>query len=151
MDVPGSSLAVLIIFLVFSIPVCIFDIKYKRIPNWIVFTGTVFLFAVRFFYFKDSPVSMLINMLSGGLMFYTNRFITKGKHGMGDVKFAALIALFTGFPLFFAAVAFSSITGLIFALAGLSVGRINKTTKIPFAPFLTAGSIIVSIINIIFL
>ncbi|MCD6398137.1 MAG: prepilin peptidase [Spirochaetaceae bacterium] len=151
MDIPGSSLAVLIIFLVFSIPVCIFDIKYKRIPNWIVFTGTVFLFAVRFFYFQDSPVSMLINMLSGGLMFYTIRFFTKGKLGMGDVKFAAFIALFLGFPLFFAAVAVASFTGLVFAVAGLAICRINKSTKIPFAPFLTAGSIIVSIINIIFL
>jgi len=150
-DISDKSLVLLILFMLFSIPVSVFDIRSMRIPNWIVFSGTVFLFAVRYFYFKDSPVGMLINMLSGGLMFYTIRFITKGKLGMGDVKFAALIALFTGFPLFFAAVAFSSITGLIFALAGLSVGRINKTTKIPFVPFLTAGSIIACLIKNIFL
>ena len=150
MDIPGHSFAVLITFLVFSVPVCVFDIRYKRIPNWIVFAGIIFLFAVRFFYFQNSPLRMLIDILSGGLIFYVIRLFTKGKLGMGDVKLAAFIALFTGFPLFFAAVAIASLTGLIFALTGMALGRINKTTKIPFAPFLTAGSIIVSIINIIF-
>ena len=146
-----ESLVLLAIFLLVAIPVSVFDIRTRRIPNWIVFTGIVFLFALRFLYFKDSPVSLFINILTGGLIFYSVRLFTKGKLGMGDVKFAAFIALFAGFPLFFAAVGVASLAGLAFALAGMAMGKIKKTTKIPFAPFLTAGSIVIYILKIIYL
>ena len=151
MENSGQSLVLLAIFMLVSIPVSVFDIRTRKIPNWIVFSGMVFLFAVRFLYFKDSPVSMFINILIGGLIFYSVRFITKGKLGMGDVKFAAFIALFSGFPIFFAAVGFASLSGLIFAVAGMAMGKIKKNTKIPFAPFLTAGSIVIYILKIIYL
>ncbi|MCK5201790.1 MAG: hypothetical protein KAR21_25730, partial [Spirochaetales bacterium] len=65
----------------------------------------------------------------------------------GDVKFAALMGVFIGFPGWFAAAGLASLLGLIFASAGLISGKLNKSSKIPFAPFLTVGSIGAYFIN----
>lgn len=128
-------------FLIFSIPACIVDIRQKRIPDRIVFSGLAVLFVIRFFVFGDSAGSISLEMLTGSLIFVVIRLLTKGKLGMGDVKFAAFMAVFTGFPGWFIAVGSASVFGLFFAITGLISGRLNKSSKIPFAPFLTVGSI----------
>lgn len=131
----------LVTFLIFSIPACVIDIKHKRIPDWTVSSGLALLAALRFFSFGDPLVKIVLDMISGSLIFAGIRVFTKGKLGMGDVKFAAFMAVFIGFPGWFVATGLASLLGLVFAAIGLFLGKINKNTKIPFAPFLTVGSI----------
>lgn len=145
------SILFLITFLIFSIPASVIDIKQKRIPDWIVFPGTAALLGLRAFSFGDPLVRILLEMISGSLIFIGIHFLTKGKLGMGDVKFAALMGVFLGFPGWFVAAGLASLPGLMFALTGLISGRLNKSSKIPFAPFLTAGSIWAYFINYDFL
>ena len=135
------------VFLIFSIPACVLDIKQKRIPDWAVFPGIAVLFGLRAFSFEDPMMRILLEILGGSLILFGIRFITKGKLGMGDVKFAALMGVFIGFPGLFVATGLASLLGLMFALIGIYSGRINKNSKIPFAPFLTVGSIGAYFIN----
>jgi len=86
-------------------------------------------------------VRILLEMISGSLIFIGIHLLTNGKLGIGDVKYAALMGVFIGFPGWFVAAGLASILGLIFVLAGLISGKLNKSSKIPFAPFLTAGTI----------
>lgn len=89
----------------------------------------------------DAPLILAAELLSGALLFMGIRLITGGKLGMGDVKFAALMGVFTGFPGWFIAAGLASLFGLLFAAAGLLTGRLDRNSRIPFAPFLTLGSI----------
>ncbi len=136
-----------IIFLFFAGSACVTDIKHRRIPDWSVFTGIAVLSALRLFMFHDAPLIIAAEVSAGPLIFMGIRLLTKGKLGMGDVKFAALMGVFTGFPGWFTAAAFASFSGLLFALSGIAAGKLNRNSKIPFAPFLTAGSIFASFIN----
>ena len=141
MSTLNGNVLFIITFLIFSIPASVVDIKNKRIPDWTVLSGITVLSALRFCCFGDSAGRLVLELLSGAVIFFGIRLLTKGKLGMGDVKFAALMGVFTGFPRWFAAAGFASILGLLFALIGILFGRIDKNTKIPFAPFLTVGSI----------
>ncbi len=134
-------------FLIFSVPASVIDIKQKRIPDLIVFPAVVVLSAFRKISFGDPLIRILLEILLGYLIFIGIRFLTKGKLGMGDVKFAALMGVFIGFPGWFVATGLASLFGLVFAVIGLLSGRIDKKTKIPFAPFLTAGSIAAFFLN----
>ncbi len=134
-------------FLIFSIPACVIDIRQRRIPDWTVFLGLVVLITLRFFSLRDSAERILLDMISGFLFLFGIRFLTKGKLGMGDVKFAALMGVFIGFPGLFVATGLASLLGLMFALIGIYSGRINNNSKIPFAPFLTVGSIYAYFVN----
>lgn len=137
----NGSFVFLTAFIMFSIPASVIDIKHKRIPDWIVFPGIAVLLGLRAFSFRDPTLKILLEMIAGSLILFGIRLSTKGKLGMGDVKFAALMGVFIGFPGWFIATGLASILGLVFASAGLASGKLNKSSKIPFAPFLTVGSI----------
>jgi leader peptidase (prepilin peptidase) / N-methyltransferase len=141
MSLLSGSMLFLVIFCIFSIPASIIDIKHKRIPDCIVFPGIITLLVFSIFYIDSYALRVFTEMLAGSTIFYCIRLISKRKLGMGDVKFAALMAVFLGFPGWFVAAGLASLLGLVFAILNLCSGRINKNTKIPFAPFLTVGSI----------
>ncbi len=127
-------------FIIFSGVACVTDIRYRRIPDWIVLSAVITLSVFRIFLSDDSEGRILPDILAGPVIFMAVRLFTKGKLGMGDVKFSALMGVFNGFPEWFFATAIASFLGLLFAVAGLITGKLNKKSRIPFAPFLTAGS-----------
>lgn len=139
-EVNGSAIF-FILFISFSLPACVTDIKHRLIPDWSVFPGIVVLFGLRVFSLGDPAIKILLEMIAGSLFFFGIRLFTKGKLGMGDVKFAALMGVFIGFPGWFIAAGLASLFGLLFAAAGMLSGRLDRNSRIPFAPFLTLGSI----------
>ena len=143
----SKSFIFLVIFLVLSITASVIDIRSKIIPDWIVFPGIIILTGFRIIFFGDLLYVMAINIMTGPVLFLIVHFLTNGKLGMGDIKYSALMGIFIGLPGLFVAIGLASIMGLIFAVIGLLSGRINNNTKIPFAPFLTAGSIVAYFIN----
>lgn len=60
---------------------------------------------------------------------------------MGDVKFSAMTALFTGLRGWFTAVGIGSVSALLFAAAGIATGKLDRNSRIPLAPFITAGAV----------
>jgi len=139
-EVNGSTIF-FILFISFSVPACVTDIKHRLIPDWSVFPGIIVLFTLRLFMLHDAPLLIAAELLSGALLFMGIHRITGGKLGMGDVKFAALMGVFIGFPRWFIAAGLASLFGLLFAAAGMLSGRLDRNSRIPFAPFLTLGSI----------
>lgn len=142
MFVVNKSFIFLIIFLVFSITASVIDIRYKIIPDWIVFPGIVLLAALRIILFGNILSTVAINIITGPVFFLFVYFITHGKLGVGDIKYSALLGIFIGLPGLFIAVGLASVMGLIFAVTALATGTFHLTTKIPFAPFLTFGSLL---------
>ncbi len=136
-----------IIFSSISAAASVSDIKHLRIPDILTVTGIISLLSVKIAMTAENPFPTVCGLFSAGMLFMAVRVLTEGKLGMGDVKFSALTGAFLGFPGWVTAAAAASAAGLVFASAGIASGRINKNTRIPFAPFLTAGSITAFIIN----
>ena len=96
-----------------------FDAKNFLIP----ISDAIFYFAVTF------------------VMMFVIFKISRGGMGGGDVKFCAVLALWLGEKIF-TAIFVASIFGAIFAVIFLLKNH-NKKIKLPFAPFLSAGSFLV--------
>ena len=141
MDELHVNILFLSAFLTVSLPASVIDVKYRIIPDWCIISGSAVFLFLRLFISRDVPGMIFLDMLSGFSLFMAVRFATGGKLGMGDVKFAALMGVFLGFPGWFVALSAASFLGLLFAAAGCIAGVLNKTSRIPFAPFLTAGSV----------
>jgi leader peptidase (prepilin peptidase) / N-methyltransferase len=80
-------------------------------------------------------------LLCGGALLGLHA-VTHGRGiGLGDVKLATVIgAGFGGFAAI-EAIAIAFIGGAICALALLALGRVQRTSHLPFAPFLAIGAI----------
>ncbi|RKX85909.1 MAG: prepilin peptidase [Spirochaetes bacterium] len=135
-----------ITFLIFSIPSSVIDFKQKRIPDKIIFPGIIILTGFRIIFFEDLLSIVALKVITGPLIFLLVYLFTHGKLGIGDIKFAALIGVFTGFPGLLVAIGLASLMGLVFSVIGLIAGTLQLTTKIPFAPFLTLGGFLTFLI-----
>lgn len=140
--IEDSSSMFLVIFIILSITASVIDIRSKKIPDWIIFPGIIILTGFRIIIFDDLLYLVALYLLTGPVLFIIVFFLTHGKLGMGDLKYSSLIGVFIGLPGLLAAIGLASIMGLIFAIIGLLIGKLQLNSKIPFAPFLTLGSLI---------
>ncbi len=133
---------------IFSCLIVIFfsDLKYHLIPDQIQLAlfifGLIFLtFERQIFYlaFFNHIIAALIVALPIFLIY----FLTNGKAmGFGDVKLAFNIGFLLGVKAGFLALYFGFITGGIFGLFLILLGRKKFKSKIPFGPFLVFGILI---------
>ena len=89
----------------------------------------------------------LIPALEGaavGLVIFGGIFaLTRGAGmGLGDVKLAAMLGLFLGFPLSLSAAVASFIIGAIIAIPVLAARRRGRRDALPFGPFLVMAAIL---------
>ncbi|OGE64366.1 hypothetical protein A3I48_03125 [Candidatus Daviesbacteria bacterium RIFCSPLOWO2_02_FULL_36_7] len=85
---------------------------------------------------------ILMGALIGGF-FLSLIIITRGKGmGGGDVKLGAFIGMMLGFPSALAALVLSFLTGAVFSVGLILLGKKHFGQTIPFGPFLVLGSLI---------
>lgn len=87
-------------------------------------------------------LSILMGLLIGGF-FYGLIVVTKGKGmGGGDVKLGAFLGLILGFPYALGALMLAFITGAVFSIGLIILGKKHFGQTIPFGPFLVLGSLV---------
>lgn len=119
------------------------DRQHGIIPNRLVAAGAVLgLALVGVTEQAALGTYVLAAGASGGLLLLIREgsYLVFGRAGMGmgDVKLAAMMGLYLGWAtlwVFYLAVMIGGIIGL----AGLLTGRLSRTSRLPFAPFLAAG------------
>lgn len=145
----GISFKTLIYIITFSICVVIsaVDIKIKKIPNEAVLLllGIALLLIVsgksdvkahyHFFGFIATTILFMIP------------FLFKNQAGAGDVKLAAVIGLYLGFPKVIYSVFIMSFIMLIYLLILIITKKGGLKTKIALGPFISAGFILALILN----
>ena len=87
----------------------------------------------------------LISSIFAGLFFLIVHLITKQNLGFGDVKYSVVIGYFLGINFWIIAIFLACLCGIIIYLLGKKFHNWNKTTKIPFGPFMSISSIVVKI------
>ncbi len=124
------------------IPVVIFDLREKRVPDLFVLPG-IGIFLIKRIAEKQLLIYMIFITAAAGFGFIFLLFIlSKGKIGVGDAKLSALVALALGLKGWMAAIFIASFTGVVFALVMIALREMTWKTRLPFAPFLALGSLV---------
>lgn len=142
-----------LILLTGLIALAVYDLRWFLLPNRIICFLSCVAIAQAATIISDAPspgttfINMLLAVAIGGGIFYLLFQISKGKWiGGGDVKLGWLLGLIAGTPgrsvlfIFLAAV-----LGTLVSLPLLANKRLQRTSVIPFGPFLIAGLIIVQL------
>jgi len=147
----GSALSLLVAFLYLaavSIALALIDLDTHTLPNRIVLpsylVGILLLGASAFVSGNGGAIfRALFGMIALGLFYFGMALIYPGGMGMGDVKFAGVLGLFLGYLGWDVLLvgAFSAfVLGGFFALVLIVFRRANRTSGIPFGPWMLMGA-----------
>lgn len=129
-------------FLLFAVPTTIFDLREYRIPDALTFGGIAAFFVLKLLLKEDSFLTLCGECFIGFGAFWLIRIFSKGRMGLGDAKFSALIAVAAGISLWCAALFIASLIALAWAGLLIGVRKADRRTRIPLAPFLTLGAVL---------
>ncbi|MBA3944835.1 MAG: prepilin peptidase [Herpetosiphonaceae bacterium] len=116
------------------------DIQTRRIPNHAVIPAILLaMFAMRW---TIGLPSALLGGVIAPLPLIAARFLTgANKMGMGDIKLAIFVGLILGYQLALWGVALGLVLSLLFGFLGVARGKYTLQSKLPFGPFLAAGTL----------
>lgn len=144
------GLAVWFVILTGLIALLVYDLKWMLLPNRIVYpmlgiaAAGVLIRALMFAEGMAPVAQALWGLLTIGGLFYLLFQVSKGRWiGGGDVKLGALLGLLVGGPLSSLLLLFlASLSGSITSLPLLLTGKLSRSDRIPFGPFLIAAGIV---------
>jgi leader peptidase (prepilin peptidase)/N-methyltransferase len=149
----GAQIAVFILWelvIIGLVALAVYDIKWKLLPNRILYPTTVIALAMAIMVVVSSstPLKALLNVvgavLIGGGIFYILFQVSSGRWiGGGDVKLGVVLGLIVGTAeksLLF--IFLGSILGSVISVPLLITGRLKRTSSIPFGPLLIVGGYI---------
>ncbi len=128
----------------FLIPICWYDCTGFRIPD--LLSGGCFAAVLMLQLAGASSPGLPVLIASAAapvLLLLLLRSFSRGSLGLGDVKLSASTGLLLPGIAWLPALSLSALTGLAVAVPLYAAGKINRNTRIPFAPFLGAGTIII--------
>lgn len=150
LPLPGSPLvgvAALLVFAAAGAALTVIDITEHRLPNALILPSFVALAGcVMISWLQDGTGGAVLRAGVGAFVsfvaFLALSVLRPGGMGGGDVKLAGVLGGLTAWVSWEAlAVCFTAafLGAGVFALAGLSLGRLRTTQAVPFGPFLVLG------------
>ena len=131
--------SILITFLLFSIFISYLDIKQGSVMRIYFLIAFIIIFLQKIFFLQsENLIPSFFALFTGLILFGLAYFISKKKLGLADVWYSGLIAFVFGIRLWYNAIIIACLLGLFFIL-------FFRKQKIPFIPFMTIGSIILTI------
>lgn len=119
------------------------DLKHQIIPDKITYPAILISLLFVILNHQSSVFNYIFSAIGASVFFLILFILTKGKGlGFGDVKLAALMGLFLGFPKIIIAIYSAFLTGAIFGLILILWKKKGLKDKIAFGPFLVAGTIL---------
>jgi len=129
--------------------ITISDIKEMIIPDEVIYPAIIFafLYAITMPFFGNSVTSAIslvgknvLGAFFAGLFFYTMILVSGGKWmGGGDVKLAFFAGLILGWVNVIVALFLAFISGSIYGLLVVALGKRKMAEAIPFGPFIVFG------------
>ena len=128
------------LFAIFSLFIARADMKTGTVPR------IAFVFALPFFFVwktlflgREHLWGSALGMLTGLIVFMLVFILLKSKLGLADVWHSALIGMVHGFWWWYIAIGAACFMGMLYIIA-------SKKRRIPFIPFMAAGSIFASMV-----
>ena len=118
----------------------VIDIERRIVPNRIVVPALVVALVVQTI--RDPSIEWIVSALGAGGFFLLLALVYPAGLGMGDVKLAAFLGAWLGYPVAVALFA-GTLLGMIPALVVLvRKGSKGRTATMPYVPALAAGAIV---------
>ncbi|MCR4427794.1 MAG: prepilin peptidase [Caldiserica bacterium] len=137
LSLPFFTWAVLFLLL---LPLFFIDLEHKLLPDVLtipgIFLGLGFQFARGNFW--QSPLGAAI----GGVLFLLIYLLWKGGMGEGDIKLAAMIGAFLGYPLVLVWFFISFVLGALGGILGMLLFKLKGKSAIPFGPYMAVSALI---------
>jgi leader peptidase (prepilin peptidase)/N-methyltransferase len=125
------------------------DLRYQIIPDKIVYPATLLTLFYQPLHLRGVPQAqhhlggVLLTGLAAAGFFFFLFWITHGRGmGLGDVKLAALMGFFLGFPKIIVALYLAFLTGALVGVILVLIGKKRFGEHISFGPFLTGATIV---------
>lgn len=123
-NLPLVLRAVLVVIVVTA---AIFDLRYRKIPNWLVLVGLVLGFGLNTFLFEVAGLAASAKGMGLALLIYFPLYLLRAM-GAGDAKLMAAVGSIVGWGNWLAIfVATAVIGGVLGVIVLLFAGRIRKT------------------------
>lgn len=132
--ISAINLIEMAVFVAFAVPLCASDVKTCTVPRFLNRAAFVALFTFRLIFLRETALERLCAALVAEALMLFVWLVTCGGVGKGDIYFAAVCGLFCGKNVFLAFV--------IAAVLAMCVSC-GKKNKLPFIPFMSAGSLAV--------
>jgi leader peptidase (prepilin peptidase) / N-methyltransferase len=133
----------------------IIDISYGIIPNRLLLSVAlmgIFIHVIGnqskiFTYFIAGTIGAALILLMAiiGRVLYKQQAM-----GGGDVKLFAVVGLFIGMPDIFIVFLLAVVSGAVWGVVGMIIGKYQRKSALPFAPFIALGTIIYFLIAFLF-
>ena len=138
-----AELLAALVFSVFMVMISFIDLDHQIILDGMLIWLAVLGAAVQFWLGPFSWWSVLVGVVFGGGFLLLLAIISKGGMGGGDVKFAAALGFWLGWPGILLALFLSFMLGGLISLILLLTGLRGRKDFIPFGPFIAIGAWIV--------
>lgn len=147
---PVGALPAYLWFVALTFVLALIDVDTKLIPNRVLYPGGLVaaVLLAGGAVVDGEPAAFVRGLLAGGAYFAGTlvlAFVSRGGFGLGDVKLAALLGLFTGYRgwgILAVAVFTAFFLGGVVSLGLLATGRRGRKDAIPFGPFLVTGALV---------
>jgi len=156
MDPPGLNgmnytILLLKIFLVGNfIVLAVIDWRKFRLPDPLQLSAIIIITVIYFLSPTDWRIVMaglLVGLVTGLLIFYLSSYVYKQQaFGFGDVKLLAVLGYLSGIHYFLYVLIGGTVMATVFALTGITLGKLNWRSKIPLGSFLCITAIVFVII-----
>lgn len=133
-DLLAGSVFVLALLAIFFI-----DLAHHIVPNAITYPGIALGLVLAAG--QGRIADALLSGLAAGLFFFVVAIASRGGMGGGDVKLAAMLGAFLGWPAIAVALLIAFTTGAVGGLVLIASGRRSRKDPIPFGPSLAVGGI----------
>jgi len=138
-----------IIFIGFSIPIVVYDIKSMKVPDILIYMGLVTLLCYRVACTRTELVAYICAAVISFCLFILVRNVAKKGLGWADIKYSAFCGLYAGPMVVFIGYIVSVIACGIYFLVLKIMKRYDKNKAVPFTPFMTLGTISVAVLPIV--
>ncbi|KJS88308.1 MAG: hypothetical protein JM58_01320 [Peptococcaceae bacterium BICA1-8] len=125
------------------IVVTFIDLDHFLIPNSIVLAMLILGLGFHIFVGIFNPLNVILSFLGAGFFFLLLYVLSRGGLGGGDVKLAAVLGLWLGWPDIGLAIFLGSLAGSIIGITLISLRIKNRKEPIPYGPYLVLGTLIV--------
>lgn len=126
------------LLIIISIYLVIYDIKYKKVPNYINLILLILIILNKIYLGENITISLLSGLFSF-MMFFVVTLASKGGMGIGDCKYTSLISMNFGYYFWLQSITIATISALVISGILIIGKKIDKKTRIPFIPFLVFG------------
>ena len=137
-----------IIYAGFLLPICWFDLTRFRIPDWLSLSCGTALFLVQALLIPERMILLLAGAAGPVIFLLLLRRLPSGGIGLGDVKFSASTGLLLPGLSWLPALGGAALLALAILLPGILLGKVRRNSRVPFAPFMGAGTLIVKMLSL---